>query len=139
MQNCWLITDFGFAMLVDDGQSFVLSHRKRGTNKYRAPELIEQCFASKMCDIWAIGCILYRIATMDDDGAFQDDCQWEANGCGRCQFGRATPRLTPTHNKQLVQTVSSGTELKVPFWQQLNLVLEECFNLEPRKRPTARN
>jgi serine/threonine protein kinase len=52
-QRRWVITDFGFAMRIDD-DTVVLSHRKRGTNTYRAPELIQKCEASKKSDIWAL-------------------------------------------------------------------------------------
>ena len=133
-QRRWLITDFGFAMRIDD-DTVVLSHRKRGTNTYRAPELIQKCEASKKSDIWALGCILYRVATMDNATAFRDDCQWEATGCGRYRLEGRTPRLNANYSKTLIQPMGRGNS--VPFGQHLNSVLGDCFAFDPKDRPTA--
>lgn len=121
-------------MRIDD-DTVVLSHRKRGTNTYRAPELIQKCEASKKSDIWALGCILYRLATMDNATAFRDDCQWEATGCGRYRLEGRTPRLNANHNKTLIQPMGRGNS--TPFWQHLNSVLGDCFAFDPKERPTA--
>ena len=120
-----------------DNDTVVLSHRKRGTNTYRALELIERCEASKKSDIWAMGCILYRVATMDNAGAFRDDCQWEPTGCGNYRLERKMPRLNATYNKALLKRMGSATS--APFWQHLNSVLEDCFAFDPHERPTAQD
>ena len=121
-------------MRIDDN-TVVLSHRKRGTNTYRTPELIQKCEASKKSDIWALGCILYRVATMDDAGAFRDDCQWEATGCGSYRLEGRTPRLNARDDKALLQPMGSAD--KIPFWEHLNSVLGDCFAFDPKDRPTA--
>lgn len=132
----WLITDFGFAMVVN-GDTVVLSHRRRGTNLYRAPELVEKCEASKKSDIWAVGCILYRVATMDA-GKFWDACQWEATGCGGYRLSMKTPRLDATHNSKLLKSTSSSQgDLGIPFYQELNSILDVCFERDAEERPTA--
>ena len=120
-----------------DNDTVVLSHRKRGTNTYRALELIERYEASKKSDIWAMGCILYRVATMDNAGAFRDDCQWEPTGCGNYRLERKMPRLNATYNKALLKPMGSAST--TPFWQHLNSVLEECFAFDPNERPTAQD
>lgn len=59
----WKITDFGFAA---EGSSKkpIVSRFSRGTESYRAPELIEESRTyTRKVDIWAIGCIFYEIVT----------------------------------------------------------------------------
>jgi len=62
----WLITDFGFAMIFESG-TMVVSHTRRGSVGYRAPELMGRNvevhgfsspgYVSRKADIWAIGAI----------------------------------------------------------------------------------
>ena len=62
----WLITDFGFAMIFESG-TIVVSHSRRGSIGYRAPELTKRTgdvhgfpvpgYVSRKSDIWAIGVI----------------------------------------------------------------------------------
>jgi serine/threonine protein kinase len=121
----WLITDFGFAMSVD-GDKIVYSHGRRGTDAYRSPELIEDGEASKKTDIWALGCILYRVAVMDS-GTFKDPClpRSTADGVLRLPAILEIPQVVvPPQNSS-------------PQVQQLNSILKLCFAREPRERPTA--
>jgi len=52
------ITDLGLATSDDTTNA-----RRSGTLEYMAPEVIDNKGASKLCDIYSIGVILYRIAT----------------------------------------------------------------------------
>src|ERR1700685_924605 len=59
----WKIADFG---LSSEGTSTrrIATQYSRGTTGYRAPELLkEEAAYNNKVDIWALGCILYEIAT----------------------------------------------------------------------------
>jgi serine/threonine protein kinase len=59
----WKITDFGFTTVDRSGEAIHTVHC-RGTVGYRAPELLkDDSNYTKSVDIWAIGCILYEVAT----------------------------------------------------------------------------
>lgn len=61
--NAWKIADFG---LLSEGTSrhCKTTHYARGTSGYRAPELVrEDASYNNKVDIWALGCILYELAT----------------------------------------------------------------------------
>jgi serine/threonine protein kinase len=134
----WLITDFGFATFIGS-DSFVLSHRRRGTDTYRPPELVkgdpdlyghpspgEVCRKS---DIWAIGCILFRIACMNKASAFEDDLD--------ALTGRV-PALDikePTMWHQLTRPLDAQRSLV--FCQQTKEVFAVCFARDPNERETA--
>jgi serine/threonine protein kinase len=67
----WKIGDFGIS--TTGSSQAQTTRRGRGTSGYRSPELIgsqKQTFTNKV-DIWALGCILYRLAY--DSKLFQDD------------------------------------------------------------------
>jgi serine/threonine protein kinase len=70
--SAWKIADFG---LTSQGTSRIMhtSHYARGTEGYRAPELLKDGKAeySNKVDIWAIGCILYELVIFRK--AFQSD------------------------------------------------------------------
>jgi serine/threonine protein kinase len=70
MARKWKISDFGFS---SEGSSTSLqtSNTRRGTNGYRAPELISKYEISQQGDIWALGCILYELVTGNQ--RFQSD------------------------------------------------------------------
>lgn len=65
--SVWKLSDFG---LTDEGNSNSLrtSRDSKGTNGYRAPELLgpysfDQSVYNNRVDIWSIGCILFELAT----------------------------------------------------------------------------
>jgi NIMA (never in mitosis gene a)-related kinase len=60
----WKLTDFGISgPALSKG---VTTKFSRGTPCYRAPELLdEQARFTEKVDIWALGCILYEVATGD--------------------------------------------------------------------------
>ena len=57
------MADFGFSSDAHS-QSFQISASAKGTSGYRAPELLEDSgYYNAKVDIWALGCILYELAT----------------------------------------------------------------------------
>src|SRR5271156_6377319 len=68
----WKVADFG---LTSEGGSktFLASQLGRGTESYRPPELVTQKDYNNKVDIWAIGCILYELATFKK--AFSSDIE----------------------------------------------------------------
>ena len=67
----WKLADFGFSSDAHS-KTFVASSSSKGTSGYRAPELLEDTghYNAKV-DIWALGCILYELAT--NKKAFPND------------------------------------------------------------------
>lgn len=58
----WKLSDFGISAEATSKRDRVTYYAK-GTSSYRAPELLRaQTFTNKV-DIWALGCILYEVAT----------------------------------------------------------------------------
>src|SRR5277367_5178133 len=58
----WKIADFGFT---SEGSSHNARNSKsgRGTEGYRAPELVNNHTYTNKTDIWALGCILYELGS----------------------------------------------------------------------------
>lgn len=85
----WKIADFGFTT---EGSSkrIILSSAGRGTQSYRAPELIcETLIYTRKVDIWALGCIFYELVT--GTKAFQND--WQAREYGLSSEKLAIPDI----------------------------------------------
>jgi serine/threonine protein kinase len=61
-RRCWTISDFRLTSPLTDPPA--LTENARGTDGYRAPELLEkQSWYSKKVDIWALGCVAFEIVT----------------------------------------------------------------------------
>jgi serine/threonine protein kinase len=61
-ENSWKLTDFGIS--AEATSSLLSTTQSRGTSSYRAPELLkEEARFNKQVDIWALGCVLYELAT----------------------------------------------------------------------------
>ena len=59
----WKITDFGLTCEGTSGRAYT-THYSRGTNCYRAPELIDETekrVVTMKSDIWALGCVMYEL------------------------------------------------------------------------------
>jgi serine/threonine protein kinase len=127
-------------------ESMAFSKQSRGTDAYRAPELLnaldssnkDEATVSKKSDIWAIGCVLYQLATTNKAKAFPND--FFALNYGRGYDGFHLPQLTLEQNPQLWRPSRWTVEeknLELTFWEQLNLVLKDCFSACPQDRPSA--
>jgi serine/threonine protein kinase len=129
--NDWLLTDFRFA--VDGGEDgedgIIASSNRRGTDTYRAPELLKLKQCSHKSDIWAIGCILFRVATMNKRCAFQSD--WDTF-VYYSNLDASIPKLIGEDNTELVAKFKD-----LPFYQHLNTLIAACLDRDPLNRPTA--
>lgn len=56
------MTDFGLTSEVEAGIP-KYSSEARGSDGYRAPELLENRVFNKEVDVWSLGCILFELAT----------------------------------------------------------------------------
>ena len=143
----WLLTDFGFSSAVMSGKTkrTLYSH---GTPGYRGPELIEQeldennnmvggAFA-KGSDIWAVGCILYGLATTGYKQAFASDltAYWYAKDV---LYAQKVPQLNETHNPNLKQMTVRPGEQSIPAWIELNKIIRLCLSPAISDRPKSRD
>jgi serine/threonine protein kinase len=136
----WVLTDFGFSTILES-KSVVQSRFGRGTEAYRAPELIEHAMevlspstcgiVSKHGDIWAVGCILFKLATTGQGSAFAHD--HAALAYKQKHRGYHVPQLNATHNRFSGLTRSDAGA----FRKELNSILRACFARDPKERPTA--
>jgi serine/threonine protein kinase len=135
----WVLTDFGFSTILES-KSVVQSRFGRGTEAYRAPELIEHAMdglsstcgiVSKYGDIWAVGCILFKLATTGQGSAFADD--HAALAYKQKHRGYHVPQLNPTNTRFSGLAKSDAGA----FRKELNSILKACFARDPKERPTA--
>ena len=133
----WVLTDFGFSTILES-KSIIQSRHGRGTDAYRAPELIENAvegrssagIVSRYADIWALGCILFKLATTGRSSAFTSD--WTAIAYKQNHGGFELPQLNSSNGPFSILKPNSDW-LRV----ELNLVLRACFAREPKERPTC--
>ena len=133
----WVLADFGFSTILHS-KSIIQSRLGCGTEAYRAPELMEDATngmssagkVSKYGDIWAIGCIIFKLATSGRSSAFPND--WTAIAYKRKHDGYDLPQLKPTDCQ-----FSAPQVVAEAFIEELNLLLTSCFAREPKERPTA--
>lgn len=69
-QHSWKIADFGLTTEGTSQKSYT-THYSRGTSSYRAPELVRTGTFNNKADIWAVGCIVYEVVTLQK--AFSTD------------------------------------------------------------------
>jgi mitogen-activated protein kinase kinase kinase 3 len=128
-----LVNDEGIVKLADFGASRKIAHLHgdmmmsmtvRGTPYFMAPEVFEQQYSSK-ADIWAIGCVLFQMAT----GA----APWKSLGfdnpfsmCRHVQTTEGPPSLPPKH-----------PFTKSHLYNHFLAVMTCCFNRNPSERPTV--
>ena len=134
----WLLTDFGFSSIIPSGK-VGLSNGRRGTSGYRAPEFLKEgakpAEYTTSADIWSIGCILFELATVKGRTAFG----WEDWPVVCFAKGLSpVPQLTVQDNALLqVETFSPAASATLTILQQLNLILQLCFALDPKERINA--
>jgi len=117
----WKVADFGFTSegLHDKPYTSVYG---RGTPGYRAPELLDndKKVASRATDIWAFGCIFYKLVT--DTEAFGDD--YKVMQFKQQQYtypSPLTPPLTDPRGRRFI-----------------NLFIDHIFQVDWSERPSAR-
>jgi len=120
-----------------------LSGQRRGTPGFRAPELLRTSYEkgiekpgefSVKSDIWAIGCILYQIATTGTARAFPDDYEVVKFYESQAQSPQIELSQNPSLNLQMFCPEKND---KVSFLSQINKVIASCLAQEPSGRATA--
>jgi serine/threonine protein kinase len=145
LKKRWILTDFGFSSIFKS-QALILSRDRRGTPVYRAPELAEYTYdssghstpgsVSTKSDIWALGCILYRLATSGKTFAFSGD--YAAVAYKQRHDGVELPQLTAEHAPSLqLETMCPERICLLPMWEQINSILGKCLARDPELRPSA--
>ena len=91
--NRWKLTDFGISAEATS-QRARSTRYSRGTSSYRAPELLnEQATFTKRVDIWALGCVLYELAS--GKVAFHEDWAVREYYNGKADLSISIPSLPP--------------------------------------------
>jgi serine/threonine protein kinase len=138
----WLLTDFGFSTVARER---AVSRNRRGTEGYSAPELLRENYDdegkqqpgefSRKTDIWAIGCIIYRLATTGNAGPFTDsEVKKLANGTGDCRVRAIGEKDNWSLQRQ---RFCPRKRCKLSFCEELNSIICSCLEVSPDKRPTA--
>lgn len=110
----------------------------RGTSGYRAPELLDLRYEegafigryfSRKSDIWAVGCILYELATTGTKAFWNDYVSFSyARG------EENVPQLTEESNPKLRRKLEG---MDGPLWVNLNEIIKGCLDIHPKGRPSA--
>ena len=120
---------------------------RRGTTGYLAPEILEECFDekhvaqpgefSRKSDIWALGCILYQLATTGADMAFNsnEDVKDFARGpLGEYPLPQLGEEANPSFD---CETVCPEKQHPIPFVAQINSIISMCLATKASDRITA--
>jgi len=117
----WKITDFGIST---EGTSRAAHTTRyaRGTSSYRAPEVLRTwgTYTNKV-DIWAMGCILYKL--IGGESAFRDDFD--------VQQYSSSPNSLSNPNFSNAYTEQSKCIL--------NLLIRAMLQVDETSRPSAKN
>jgi serine/threonine protein kinase len=112
--EAWRITDFGLTAEGTSRRAYT-TQLARGTNAYRAPELLREGSAvvSYESDIWSLGCIFYELATTKKVFA-SDFAVLEY-----CYKGELTiPFLPVNHHFKCCLTKVIRSMLEVQWWER---------------------
>jgi serine/threonine protein kinase len=123
-----------------------VSWDRRGTDGYRAPEIPEFNYDpsgnsvpgtfSKGSDVWALGCILFEIATTRNRRAFGSD--YETIAYTQSLEGFQLPQLREADNENLkLEIICPPLGHRVPVWKEINAILDLCFKKDPEERVAA--
>jgi serine/threonine protein kinase len=123
-QDVWKIADFGFSAEGTSKGLFSTAYGK-GTPSYRAPELLgEHRFYNNKSDIWALGCVLFELAT--SRRVFSDD--WE------------TMKYAETREKVVMpQNLYSPGIRKTKARVEIEKLVQAMLQINHVKRPSAVN
>jgi serine/threonine protein kinase len=118
----YVLTDFGFSRAIENNG---FSSDRRGTDGYRAPELLEYRDFSKKTDIWAFGCVMMEVVSSGKCYAFETDTA--AYQYSRGKGGVQLPQLMRENNSLLDPRLLGS----------FNTLLEKCFCIDPTNRPSV--
>ncbi len=107
------IVDFGIAKSLGEGSAVVTS-RRIGTLAYMAPEQLASGLITPSVDIWALGVVMFELAT------------------GRLPFEEFADGRLP----QLVDTPLRAAEL-APISPALSALIARCLERDPGRRPAS--
>ncbi|NVB78907.1 MAG: serine/threonine protein kinase [Kofleriaceae bacterium] len=107
------IVDFGIAKSLGEGSAVVTS-RRVGTLAYMAPEQLASGLITPSVDIWALGVVMFELAT------------------GRLPFEEFTDGRLP----QLVDTPLRASDL-APVSPSLASLIARCLERDPGRRPAS--
>ncbi|KAI5989525.1 kinase-like domain-containing protein [Pisolithus albus] len=116
-----LLTDFGLASINMSTFSMTVEAIRGGSYQWMAPELLENCPASKASDVWAFGMTALELFTRTVPFP---DCHSVANVVGGLIFGRLPPRPA----QESTQFRLTGT-----WWE----ICMSCWRRVPSERPTV--
>ena len=113
--NLWKITDFGFTSQGTSNKAEVSSNL-RGTEGYRAPELLEHKNFTNKVDVWAVGCIFYELIT--NKKAFDEDYSTHDYSQSSGSLSMVVPNIPDA------------------FHLHLSQILDDLLHRESKNRPT---
>ena len=116
--DCWKLTDFGSASLATF-KSLVTTNLLRGTESYRAPEVLTNKKYNNRADIFALGCIIFEIITSEK--LFSSD--WKVQ-----EYGEKGNSIFP----ERWSFATSGSHL-----YDLGHMTSIMLSIDPTQRPNA--
>ncbi|KAK7261940.1 hypothetical protein RIF29_28264 [Crotalaria pallida] len=123
------VTDFGFAKLIPDGSTHVVSTRVKGTLGYLAPEYAMLGKANESCDVYSFGILLLEIASGRKVLVKLN------NGVGQLINVWALPLACEKKFSEIVDPRLNGIYVEEEL-KRVILVALICVQSEPEKRPT---
>lgn len=123
--HAWKIADFGLTKEGSTGRAFTTVY-SRGTDGYRAPELLKDCKAmySNKVDIWAMGCVFYELAVKHKP--FSVDAVAKEYSAQHIFSGQ-----------RLEISVACDTFPNQDFITLLKKIIRHMLEVDPLKRPRA--
>src|SRR5579871_6842073 len=116
--RCWKLADFGSASQASS-KRLNTTHLSRGTESYRAPEVLKDGLFNNRSDIFALGCIIFEIIT--GQKLFASD--WEV-----LQYAEGSKCVFP----DLWPSAASGSRLYM-----LRRLASTLLEIDPMSRPGA--
>jgi serine/threonine protein kinase len=118
-----------------------ISHTRRGSPGYVAPELVFESIQSKKGDIWSLGCVLYELACgnmafppppQQPPAQLSQDPLWHyVKGNGK------PPEVSPTDNPKIYNPAAGLNCFGDPVSgrYRINQVIQWCLERDPNDRP----